>query len=174
MRRNFFSLLFAVAFVAGGLTFVAAENAAIQHGTPKLLHGENTARYLKYTEKAAETEDAVTSESEERGMTQVLSRIKNLLRRAPKNKEAAKLNKEGAKDAVNKVNSIIGTGKKSTELTPQKLKALETYAHDNPDKWLAMSYYVSYVFGISLVVTLLYGTFFLGWRPLGLGGPRYN
>ncbi|KAG3113464.1 hypothetical protein PI125_g7309 [Phytophthora idaei] len=63
------------------------------------------------------------------------------------------------------MNSIIGRGKTSTELTPAKMKELETYARSNPDKWYAMAYYINCVFGIGLVVFLLYGTFYLGWPP---------
>ncbi|GMF59379.1 unnamed protein product [Phytophthora fragariaefolia] len=80
----------------------------------------------------------------------------------------------GAKQAVSKVTSLLGLNKGSTRLTQDKLDKLQTYARDNPDKWYAMTYYLTYTLGIALTAFMAYGFIFLGWRPATMGSPRAN
>ncbi|OWZ14767.1 RxLR effector protein [Phytophthora megakarya] len=169
MRRSAILLFVVIIFVASSVDVTAGDNAIRTQSyltDPQAFEGANTARSLKST--------ADNDEARAGAIANAVTKLKSLLRITPKNMQAAKNNPKGANEAITHVNTIIGKGKTSTELTPQKVKALETYAKSNPDKWYAMAYYLNYVFGIGLVAFLLYGTFYLGWRPLGLGGPRVN
>ncbi|KAG6604600.1 RxLR effector protein [Phytophthora cinnamomi] len=65
-------------------------------------------------------------------------------------------------------------GRNPNKLSKKKLEKVRSYAEDNPDKWYAMSYYLDYVYGISLVTLLAGGALWYHWRPAGVGGPVSN
>ncbi|ETI54580.1 hypothetical protein F441_02600 [Phytophthora nicotianae CJ01A1] len=165
-------LLVVVAFVAGCVGFITAENSVRTRDHPSVVEVSQS-RNLKSTSDGEEKSYPIGDE--ERGMTSVLTRIKSLLVRNPTKMSEAKNNVGGANDYYNKVNSIIGEGKTSTKLTPDKVKQLETLAHSSSDKWWAMAYFTTNVLGVGLMVWFVYGTLVLGWRPYGMGGsPRAN
>ncbi|KAK1933980.1 hypothetical protein P3T76_011740 [Phytophthora citrophthora] len=165
MRRVSLPLLVVVVVVVANYAVVtSAENAVEKKDNPE------SPRVLKTDEKRS-----IPLGEEERGVANLASRLKNLLRRRPTKVTDAQNNIEGANDAIRNVNKIIGPGKASTELTPAKMKALEAYAKSNSDNWWAMAYFITNVLGIGLAVWFVYGTLFLGWRPYGMGGsPRAN
>ncbi|KAL3666257.1 hypothetical protein V7S43_008508 [Phytophthora oleae] len=169
MRRILFPLLVVVAVVASFAVVTSAEKAVEKKDD---LSRPELPRVLKTT---VDDQDSILPGEEERGVASLASRLKNLLRRSPTKVTDAQNNVKGANEAISKVNSIIGRGKTSTELTPAKMKALETYARGNSDNWWAMAYFITNVLGIGLAVWFVYGTLFLGWRPYGIGGsPRAN
>ncbi|KAG7383809.1 hypothetical protein PHYPSEUDO_003292 [Phytophthora pseudosyringae] len=167
--RTFLLLVVAVVFAASCVSFTNAEYAV------QAQSHLNTDRLLKPT--ADKEGDLIPADKEERaaGIAGIATRMKNLLRRNPSKMSEAKNNVKGANEAINKVNSVIGRGKTSTELTPAKMKTLETYARSNSENWWAMAYYITNVLGIGLSITFVYGVLFLGWIPYGMGGsPRAN
>ncbi|KAI9986002.1 hypothetical protein PInf_024798 [Phytophthora infestans] len=173
MMRRSSLLLVAITLVAGCVGFITAENFVQTQGQPSAFE-VSQGRNLKST---ADTEErAIPVDGETRaGVAGIAARVKALLVRNPTKMSEAKNNVQGANEAIKKVNSIIGPGKTRTELTPTKVKQLETYAHSSSDKWWAMAYYTANILGIGLMVFFVYGTLFLGWRPIGMGGnPRPN
>ncbi|CEG35519.1 uncharacterized protein PHALS_15496 [Plasmopara halstedii] len=70
------------------------------------------------------------------------------------------------------IRSVID-GTKASEITAQKLRILETYAHEHKLNWLAVFYYLSAGISLLLFIYVAYGALFLGYRPYGMiGGPR--
>eukprot|EP00644_Phytophthora_capsici_P001935 jgi/Phyca11/15653/fgenesh1_pg.PHYCAscaffold_14_\ len=143
MRRILLPLLVVVAIVASYAVVTSAENIVEKKDEPELP------RVLKTT---VEEQGSIPLGEEERSVASLASRLKNLLRGRPTKAIDAQRNVDGANEAIGKVNSIIGRGKTSTELTPAKMKALETYARSNSDNWWAMAYFITNVLGIGLAV----------------------
>ncbi|POM80996.1 Secreted RxLR effector peptide protein [Phytophthora palmivora] len=150
MEKRLIALVVVVTFIATTLD-VAAETAI--HQQDNLF----TSRYLKSTRE--------TEENEERaGPLNTLTRLKGLFRSDKNKMKEMKLDKRSATEALSKVKALAGLGKTPTKMTPTKIKNLETYARDNPDKWDAMTYYLENVYGIALMAFLAGGAIFFGWR----------
>ncbi|OWZ20809.1 RxLR effector protein [Phytophthora megakarya] len=159
MAKRFYILAAVVAFIAiSGLQFVASETAVSKHGN------DEHPRVLRYLENTQQTPDK--TEGEERGMGRVnaVSRLKNLFRSDKNKLKGVKPNKRSAAEAFTKVKALVGFSRKPTKVTPTQVKNLETYAHSNPDKWDAMTYYLDYVYGITLVLFMAGGALYFGWR----------
>ncbi|KAG6953289.1 hypothetical protein JG688_00012898 [Phytophthora aleatoria] len=172
MMRRSSLLLVVVAFVAGYVGSINAEKTIQTQVHPSALEVPQSRSLKSTTDK---DENLISADEDRAGLASIVARMKALLVRSPTKRGEAKNNVKGANEAIKKVNSIIGPGKTTTELTPAKVKQLETYARSNSDKWWAMAYYITNVLGIGLVVFFVYGTLFLGWRPIGMGGsPRPN
>ncbi|KAE9133794.1 hypothetical protein PF006_g14960 [Phytophthora fragariae] len=104
----------------------------------KLSNSDNSPRNLKGAPETAKTDE------EERGATQVISKLKSLL------------------------------GKDPNKISEKKLEKVHSYAEKNPDKWYALSYYLDYIYGISFVALMGAGALWYGMRPAGMGGPKSN
>ncbi|KAG3197085.1 hypothetical protein PC128_g7118 [Phytophthora cactorum] len=146
-----------VAFTAG---FTVSENTIQKQNQLRETAPSVTSRLQQVKEM---TRSPSTMKREREEWLLFPTKLKRSLPSNPNKLKPADVDTKGANEAISKVNSIIGRGKTSTELTPAKMKELETYARSNPDTWYAMAYYINYVFGIGLVVFLLCGMFYLGW-----------
>ncbi|KAE8983507.1 hypothetical protein PR003_g25199 [Phytophthora rubi] len=138
MRTGVLLLLVAVASLATCSDFAVAEKAAPSH--LKLSNSDNSPRNLKGAPETAKTD----VDEEERGATQVISKLKSLL------------------------------GKDPNKISEKKLEKVRSYAEKNPDKWYALSYYLDYIYGISFVALMGAGALWYGMRPAGMGGPKSN
>ncbi|KAL4114435.1 hypothetical protein PRIC2_014373 [Phytophthora ramorum] len=76
----------------------------------------------------------------------------------------------GAAVALARLRALFGKDPtKAVRLTDTKVREIKTYARSNSDKWYAMTYYLNYAFGITFVLFLAGGAYFLGWRFPGAG-----
>ncbi|OWY99781.1 RxLR effector protein [Phytophthora megakarya] len=98
------------------------------------------------------------------GRVNAVSRLKNLFRSDKNKLKDVKLNKRSAVEAFTQVKAHVGFSRKPTKVTPTQVKNLKTYAYNNPDKWDAMTYYLDFVYGITLVVSMVGGAIYFGWR----------
>ncbi|CAI5708964.1 unnamed protein product [Hyaloperonospora brassicae] len=79
-----------------------------------------------------------------------------------------------AEDAASHVRPSFEHGGKSFKATPIQRKAMRTYARKNPYKWLAVAYYIRACYCIVAGAIILYGAYYYGARPYGIGGPGRN
>ncbi|EGZ29355.1 hypothetical protein PHYSODRAFT_284423 [Phytophthora sojae] len=92
------------------------------------------------------------------------------LKGTPKRHVADEEERGAATQVISKLKSILGSNPDK-----KKLDKVRSYAEENPDKWLVMSYYLDYVYGISFLALLAGGAIW-GYspRPAGHGGPNTN
>ncbi|KAK1942379.1 hypothetical protein P3T76_005878 [Phytophthora citrophthora] len=152
-----------MAFIASSFNIAIAENAAAQKSTSKTL-GSNAARFLN---RKSGVEEAISSKDEERGIRlSALNRFKGLFRSHSTKAKEADFKKNDANEAFAKLKSIVGFKKTPTKLTPTKLRNIETYAHDNPSKWEAMTYYLEFFYALGLMIFLAGGAIYGVWMSL--------
>ncbi|GMF41520.1 unnamed protein product [Phytophthora fragariaefolia] len=141
------SLLLTVAFLASCCDLTHADSALQVHDASpnsKFTQDGGIGRILRGTHEEVKSNEGANVAYEEERGMQVVNRLKSILGRDP------------------------------NKISKKKLEKVRSYAEDNPDKWYAMSYYLDYLYGISLVALLGGGALWYGMRPVGVGGPRSN
>ncbi|KAF4030595.1 hypothetical protein GN244_ATG17607 [Phytophthora infestans] len=167
MSRSVFLVFLVVGAVSSFLDVAIADD---QLTDPQLRY---SFRSQESELKPREIPKDVPFSEEISAMRGVLSKFKPLFRNKPSKviPADAKLDKQGAHQAFSKLKSIVGLkGRGPTKLTPEKMKALETYARDNPEKWSAMSFYLFYVEEIAIMTIIGAGAVYLALRPVGTSG----
>ncbi|POM73779.1 Secreted RxLR effector peptide protein [Phytophthora palmivora] len=161
MKKSFaFRIIVITLVVINNLNVVAAGTTIREHDNALIPDHPHSFRYLKGTDKTIEKD-----EGEERaGPLNTLTRLKGLFRSDRNKMKDVKLNKRSASEALSKVKAILGQSKTPTKMTPTKIKNLETYARDNPDKWDAMTCYLEFVYGIIFVVFIGGGAIYGAWK----------
>ncbi|EGZ29354.1 hypothetical protein PHYSODRAFT_284422 [Phytophthora sojae] len=71
------------------------------------------------------------------------------------------------------VKSILDRGDPN-KLSKKNVQKVRSYAEENPDKWLFMSNYLEYFYGISFLALMAGGALWHGMQPAGAGGPKIN
>ncbi|KAF4137619.1 hypothetical protein GN958_ATG13188 [Phytophthora infestans] len=137
MRINLFNLLVAAAIVTSLFATIDAANVIEDHQekfVPRHIQGNSKSNIIASEEEA------------ERVIIPGLTKANSLLRTHPKHVDGMKnSDKQQALQAIRKMKSILGfSNGRPTKLTPEKMKKIETYARDNPQKWEAMAHYVGY------------------------------
>ncbi|ETP00157.1 hypothetical protein F441_22420 [Phytophthora nicotianae CJ01A1] len=168
MRIGFALVLVTIAITTSFVEVNADENAKEDYlSATKSISVDSTPYYLKDAQAKIDKEvKLVFSEDEERVGVPGFSRLKSLLRKHPKQVRGnlgrtKNLDKIQASQGIQKLKSILGfSNKGQNKITPEKVKKVETYARDNPDKWEAMSDYISLAYwavvgGVSIYVASL-------------------
>ncbi|KAK1942378.1 hypothetical protein P3T76_005877 [Phytophthora citrophthora] len=127
MKRTLLFLVVAMVFVASSFATATTENVSNQNSTSSIRYGE----------------DFTASKDEERIIPlTALNKLKGLFRSHPikaTEVKATNFKKSDANEALNKVKSVFGFKKTPTKVTQAKVKDIQTYARDNPNKWEAMT-----------------------------------
>ena len=172
MRFAFFVLFVSSAVFLRGVDSVSgpSNSAAGQHYQEK----NDVFRGLETQFTATTADDRVALKKDEEMPVELrgyLEGLAKMWRRAPK------ISAGGARateDAASHVRPSFEHGRKSFKATPIQKKAMRTYARKNPYKWLAVAYYIRACYAIVAGAAILYGAYYYGARPYGMGGPERN